>query len=508
MTLMASTIFVLFFAVNVEMLLAGNILCGIPWGIFQTLTTAYAAEICPAAMRGYLTAWVSMCWGAGTFLSTGILRGTIDVQGDAGWRIPYALQWVWIPPLFLVGFLAPESPWYLVRKGRIDDAEKSLRRLARKDFYSDRTMAETLALMKHTNEMEKIEAANSSYLDCFHGTNLRRTGIVCMAWVIQMLNGQSITSFAAVMLKSIGMSTTMAFNYNMAIQSVNIVATGIAITLMGKIGRRVFYFFGSAGIGVCMLIIGIFGFAADKNTAAIGTAAFLIVVQCVFKISLGPTTYVVVAEIASNRVRAQTIVLGRAIYVCCAIIVNQLNPRMLNSTADAWGWGARTGMFYFGLCFIWAIWIWFFLPETKNRSFADIDYLFQKKVNARKFTSTPIDCKYYPVVSTAMIHSHQWRYCSCPRGMIEANHPVTQCSNSPPLTIPPRGLMTTSQATKTNPLPSLARSVLKGVDYCIAEKKSERMCIYKMAEIARGIFIPCLVIVGDVYNTIAFHSKT
>ncbi|KAF5010624.1 hypothetical protein FDECE_3226 [Fusarium decemcellulare] len=391
MVFMAASIFILFFARNVEMLLAGNIICGIPWGVFQTLTTAYAAEICPAALRGYLTAWVSMCWGAGSFLATGVLRGSIDLKGDAGWRVPYGIQWVWIPPLLIVGFFAPESPWYLIRRGRIDDAEKSLRRLAQKDHYTEQTMAQTLALMQHTNEMEKIEAANASYKDAFHGTNLRRTGIVCMAWVIQMLNGQSITQYAAIMLKSIGMGATMAFNYNMAIQSVNIVATGIAICLMGKIGRRTFYLFGSSGIGACMLVIGIMGFAAPVNKIAIPTAVFLIVVQCIFKVSLGPTTYVVVAEVASSRVRAQTIVLGRAVYVCCGIVVQQINPRMLNSSSDAWNWGAKTGMFYFGLCFIWAWWIFFFLPETKNRSFADIDYLFQKKVNARKFESTPVD---------------------------------------------------------------------------------------------------------------------
>ncbi|KAJ4253964.1 hypothetical protein NW762_010363 [Fusarium torreyae] len=391
MALMACTIFVLFFAVNVEMLLVGNLLCGIPWGIFQTLTTAYAAEICPAALRGYLTAWVSMCWGAGSFLATGVLRGSLDLKGDAGWRVPYGLQWMWIPPLFLVAFLAPESPWYLIRRGKLDEAEKSLRRLARKGHYTDQSMAETLALMKHTNEMEKIEAADASFKDCFHGTNLRRTGIVCMAWVIQILNGQSITNYAAIMLQSIGMSPLMSFNYNMIIQSVNIIATAIAIALMGKIGRRTFYFYGSSGIGLCMLIVGILGFVPKIDSVAIVTAAFLVVVQCIFKVSVGPVTYVVVGETASSRVRAQTIVLGRAVYVCGQIIVQQLNPRMLNSSSDAWNWGAKTGMFYFGLCLIWAIWIFFFLPETKNRSFADLDYLFQKKVNARKFETTPID---------------------------------------------------------------------------------------------------------------------
>ncbi|CZS95258.1 related to alpha-glucoside transport protein [Rhynchosporium agropyri] len=394
MVLMALTIFILFFAQNIEMILAGNILCGIPWGIFQTLTTAYAAEICPPAMRGYLTAWVSMCWGAGSFLATGVLRGALQFgpNNDAGWRVPYGIQWVWIPPLLVVGYMAPESPWYLIRKGRQAEAEQSLRRLARKGHYTDRTMAETLALMNHTNEMERIEAEHGSYKECFTGTNRRRTFIICMAWTIQIFNGQSITSFAAIMLRSVGMSSTNAFNYNMAIQSVNIFATAIAICLMGKIGRRTFYLFGTSSIGACMLAVGIAGFASnDKNVKAYVTAAFLILVQIAFKVSLGPTTYVIVGEMSSSRVRAQTIVIGRAIYVCFQILVQQINPRMLNSSSDAWNLGAKTGMVYFVLCLVWVVWVFLFLPETKNRSFADIDYLFQKKVNARKFTTTPID---------------------------------------------------------------------------------------------------------------------
>ncbi|KAI7024556.1 sugar transporter [Hortaea werneckii] len=391
MVLMACTIFILFFSENVEMLLAGNIVCGIPWGIFQTLTTAYAAEICPAAIRGYLTAWVSMCWGAGSFLATGVLRGSLNLDGDAGWRLPYGVQWVWVPPLLIVGFFAPESPWYLVRREKIAEAEKSLRRLARKGHYTERSMAELIAYMRHTNEMEKQEAADASYIDCFRGTNLRRTGIVCMAWVIQILNGQSITNYAAIMLQSIGMGPTDAFNYNMGIQSVNIVATAIAISLMGKLGRRFFYFWGSAAIGLCMLIIGILGFVASGDGLAITVAVFLVIVQCSFKISIGPATYVVVGETSSSRIRAQTVVLGRAVYVIGVIIVQQLNPRFLNSGGDAWDLGAKTGLFYFALCLIWVIWIFFFLPETKERSFAELDWLFQKRVPARKFKTTKAD---------------------------------------------------------------------------------------------------------------------
>lgn len=60
--LMICFIFIPFFAQNVETLLAGAILQGMPWGVFQTLTTTYAAEITPVALRAYLTTYVNLCW--------------------------------------------------------------------------------------------------------------------------------------------------------------------------------------------------------------------------------------------------------------------------------------------------------------------------------------------------------------------------------------------------------------------------------------------------------------
>ena len=53
------------------MLLAGEILCGIPWGVFQTITTAYAAEVTPVALRPFLTTYVNLCW---VCLTRAILR--------------------------------------------------------------------------------------------------------------------------------------------------------------------------------------------------------------------------------------------------------------------------------------------------------------------------------------------------------------------------------------------------------------------------------------------------
>lgn len=72
LALMTATIFIPFFAPSIEVLQVGQILQGIPWGIFQTLTTAYASEVCPVHLRGYLTTYVNLCWvsiGTKSFVS-------------------------------------------------------------------------------------------------------------------------------------------------------------------------------------------------------------------------------------------------------------------------------------------------------------------------------------------------------------------------------------------------------------------------------------------------------
>lgn len=132
----------------------------------------------PTVLRPYVTAYVCMCWGAGILLSSGVVRAMVVVEGDLGWRLPFGLQWIWPLPLLLSAYLAPESPWNSVRRGDMEEARRSLMRLRGHSAEKELEVDSTLAYIKYTTELEKAETGSATYLECFKGTDLRRTEIV------------------------------------------------------------------------------------------------------------------------------------------------------------------------------------------------------------------------------------------------------------------------------------------------------------------------------------------
>ncbi len=95
-------------------------------------------------------------------------------------QIPYAVQWIWVIPCTIIVLLAPESPYWLVRKGRLLDAEKSVRRLrSAKDKTSP---ADTVAMMVRTNQQEMAMTEGISFMDLVRiPVDRRRTG----EWLFQ-----------------------------------------------------------------------------------------------------------------------------------------------------------------------------------------------------------------------------------------------------------------------------------------------------------------------------------
>ncbi|KJX93420.1 hypothetical protein TI39_contig4320g00004 [Zymoseptoria brevis] len=183
-------------------------------GVFQTLAVTYAGEVCPTGLRPYLTTYVNLCWVMGQFLGSGVLKGVAERTDVWAYRIPYALQWIWPMPLIMGIAFAPESPWWLVRKGRLEEAKTVLLRLTPRntpDFNPDATITQ----MKQTNDFEMSLGEGTSYLDCFRGTNLRRTEITCLVWVAQTACGSTFMGYSTYLYRQAGLAVENAFTLSL-----------------------------------------------------------------------------------------------------------------------------------------------------------------------------------------------------------------------------------------------------------------------------------------------------
>ncbi|KEY69519.1 hypothetical protein S7711_02056 [Stachybotrys chartarum IBT 7711] len=407
LVLLTGFITIFFTAQNVQTLLAAEILCGIPWGVFQTLTITYASEVCPVALRGYLTTYINCCWGIGQIIGIGVIRSMLDRDDEWSYRIPYALQWIWPLPLFVGVYFAPESPWWLVRKGRTQDAKKALLRLTSLNRETDFDADETVAMMVHTTALEQKITSGASYWDCFKGVDLRRTEIVCMVWAIQNLSGNGFSNYSTYFLRQAGLQSRDSYSFALGQYAINCVGTFFAWGLMTYgLGRRTLYLYGTIGLFIMLAVMGFLGLVPESNRedGALATGSMMIAWALVYQLSVGTVAYSLVAELSSRRLQIKTVVLGRNLYLIVAIINGVFTPYMLNP--GAWNWGNYAAFFWAGSCFLCIIYVFFRLPEPRGRTFAELDVLFEKKISARKFASTHVDV-FQEMVEETVMHRYE-----------------------------------------------------------------------------------------------------
>jgi len=246
---------------------------------------------------------------------------------------------MWPVPLIIGVFLAPESPWWLVRKGRIEDAKKSLLRLTSLDRETDFDADETVAMMVHTTALEEKITQGASYWDCFKGTDLRRTEIVCMAWAMQNLSGNAFSGYSSYFLQQAGLPASTSYDFAMGQYGINMAGVFGAWYLMKVgFGRRTLYLGGLCGLCVMLFVMGFLGLvpASQREKGAMATGAMMIVWAMFYQLTVGTVCYSLVAELSTRRLAIKTVVLGRNLYNVIGIITSVLTPYMLNP--GAWNW--------------------------------------------------------------------------------------------------------------------------------------------------------------------------
>jgi SP family general alpha glucoside:H+ symporter-like MFS transporter len=361
--LTGSFIFIQFFARSLPVLLAGELLGGLVLGAFPVIAPTYASEVCPIALRGILTSYVNLSFVTGQLIANGVIAGTSKLDSHWAYSAPFAAQWIWVLAILIGLPFAPESPWWLVRKGRIEEATHSLNRLASNTV----DVKPTLAMIIETDRLEQELEAGTKYIDCFKNFNLRRTEISVGVYTIQNLSGIYMLGYTTLFYEIAGLSVEKSFDMSVAFLAVGFVGTCFSWFLLVKYGRRIIYNTGLAIMAILMIIVGIIDCMPNyvqRPGLAWSQASLLLVWNFCFDFSIGPVCYVLISEVSATKVRAKTIAVATAVQALAAIATSVAIPYMINP--DQANMRGKIGFFFGGLSAISLVWSFFRVRKSED----------------------------------------------------------------------------------------------------------------------------------------------
>jgi SP family general alpha glucoside:H+ symporter-like MFS transporter len=144
-----------------------------------------------------------------------------------------------------------------------------------------------------------------------------------------------------------------------------------------------------AAMAIELCLIGILNVWTEKTSVAYAQAVLTLVWTFTFQLSAGQLGWALPAEIGSTRLRQKTVCLARNVSNISGVIGGTLENYFMNP--EAWDLKGYTGFVWGGCAWLVFIWAYFRLPETKDRTFHELDILFAKEVPARKFATTDVD---------------------------------------------------------------------------------------------------------------------
>jgi SP family arabinose:H+ symporter-like MFS transporter len=341
---------------------------GLAVGAASILSPLYLAEISPAALRGRLAALSQ------TFIVFGILLTTLATfllrnAGEDNWRWMFGAGALPAALYLALLFLIPESPRWLCRAGRENEAFEVLQRTAGDDA----------ARIEIANIKDSLKEAKGKLADLF-APGLRRvliTGII-LAILVQFCGINILFSYTPIILKKAGWAIDVALFQNFVIGAINVVFTFVGLLAIDRVGRKRLYMIGSAGITLALSFLS----AAFFTNNIQGLSALLAIVVAVvfFAACIGPVFWVLQSEIFPNRVRGTAMSISIFVNWVANFTIVLLFPWFLND----WG-GGPSFAFVALMSFVMWIFAWKGVPETKGKSLEDIEKSWARKSEGGRF---------------------------------------------------------------------------------------------------------------------------
>ncbi|KUI59800.1 General alpha-glucoside permease [Cytospora mali] len=365
----------------------GRLVIGIGNGFLVTFSNIYTAEASPAHLRAVMVAVFSEWISVGSIIGAAVTNAMQTRLDKSSYQIPIAILFV-VPVVLSIGLcFVPESPRYLVNKGRMDQARRSLETLRGDSLRPEELDLEWTEMVKGIEEEQRL-AKTIGPLDQYRGTDLRRT-LLCYGVIMSQVGSGAwfLISYSAYFFIVSGLTVDQAFMYGIVNTCLGLIGVNFGIFLMRHVvGRRTILIMGSAIQGLCMLGMAIGAGSVNPVGGEVGRnclIAFAALYMFSYNAFVGVASYVVATELVSTRLRSWSV--GSAISLgylfawltgfCSPYFINPANLNWAAKYAYLWAGTNLACMIFFLLC----------MPELKGRTLEEIDELFAKKVPAWKF---------------------------------------------------------------------------------------------------------------------------
>lgn len=341
-----------------------RVLGGIGVGIASLLAPMYISEIAPPSIRGRLVSINQLGIVTGILIIYFVNAGIAGLYDEA-WNIEYGWRWMFASGLLpsaiflLLLFFVPESPRWLAGKGREQEAEVILSKTTSRE-----------EALREIAEIRSSVRSSQPEATVFQRGSRKMLVIGILLSVFSQVTGiNAIMYYAPEIFKSTGDGSESALLQTVLVGAVNVAFTLVAIKYVDRVGRKPLLLTGSAGMGVCLAVIGA-AFYFNLLEGYLVLAAILLYIAF-FAVSLGPLTFVVVAEIFPNRTRGGAMSVSLFALWAAVFIVSQFFPVLLELIGSAY-----TFWIFMIMCIGAYFFVWRSIPETKGKSLEEIERSF------------------------------------------------------------------------------------------------------------------------------------
>lgn len=352
---------------------------GLGIGVASIISPLYISEISTARARGMmvtlyqlaitigiLAAYVSnytilaSATGAGSNADSSLLQW---IMADEIWRGMFSMGV--IPAVLFLLFLlfVPESPRYLLSKGKEDKARLVIVRIS----------GEADAIKEINDVKESFNTKSGSLRELFSGGLSKALLIgISLALFSQFSGINAIIYYGIKILTEAGFGSGDAFWGQVTIGIVNTLFTFVAIFTIDKFGRKPLLIWGVAGAVISLVCIGLL-FALEVSSGLLLLIFILFYIAC-FAFSFGPVVWVIIAEIYPTKIRGRAMSIATLSLWTGTWIVGQFTPFLLENIS------AQGTFWLFALTCVPAIFVtWKYVPETKNKPLEEIEKLWERK---------------------------------------------------------------------------------------------------------------------------------